>query len=158
MDLIKRTSLCMEKLPSDVWDWLSRAVLTKSCTVHCPMLNVEATCWSFLRIYAIMPLQAAIPPNSDMQGCGWYLEWNKLETSATHKINFRTEPRNSTHFLAQKGRNFLLQMTGVWDSWPSLTIPSIGFDRGLGALLVEKFLKAHGALYEQKAHCLGGKS
>lgn len=23
---------------------------------------------------------------------------------------------------------------------------------GLGALLVEKFLKAHGALYEQKAH------
>ena len=27
-------------------------------------------------------------------------------------------------------------------------------DRGLGALLVEKFLKAHGALYEQKAHLL----
>lgn len=39
----------MQKLPSDVWDWLNTAVLSKSCTVHYSMLKCCGNLLSFSR-------------------------------------------------------------------------------------------------------------
>ena len=82
----------------------------------------------------------------------------------TEELASATHQRSSI-FSSQWGvvpNNFVRKMThdqilkGLMSlsTWPNPSWRLDCWDRGLGALLVEKFLKAHGALYEQKAHRL----
>ena len=88
--------------------------------------------WKYFQ-YETEGLTSATHQRSSMFSSQWGVVPNNFVRKMTH---------DQILFWSNVSRDMTHPQTWRLDCW----------DRGLGALLVEKFLKAHGALYEQKAH------